>query len=356
MAPRKKTARKRPSSSKSLARELVDADASLLVGATAKEALALRGVIPTGIVTLDIATGIGGLPMGRLSMIQGAEGGGKTTFALSCCASVQQMGGVAVYYDPERKLLGSFAENIGVDLDAVVYHKPLTMEAMALKLVQVLNRTKNMSRDRGKDVPVLVVVDSITALKTGLDTSLEKMVDEGTAPRVGAQAAIMSATLRDVLPALENSPVALLFVSQLRTKLTSFGAQQDTTCGNAPKFYSTVIIQARPDIARESGKKVGHRVECEVVKNQVAAPFRRGYFEILGKRGIDKERALLDASVELGLAKKSKKGGWFTYGTALDELKVQGSRGLRVKSRKEPDADWPGRIRKAVMEAAEEER
>ncbi|HLD56602.1 MAG TPA: DNA recombination/repair protein RecA, partial [Candidatus Omnitrophota bacterium] len=59
-------------------------------------------VIPTGAVTLDIATGVGGVPRGRVIEIFGPEGSGKTTLTLSIAAQAQKQGGVAAFIDAEH--------------------------------------------------------------------------------------------------------------------------------------------------------------------------------------------------------------------------------------------------------------
>jgi len=342
--------RTRPKRKKSVAQLMVSADSELMVGQSARDAGRLRGVIPTGLESVDIAIGRGGLPQGRVSMIQGDEGGGKTTFCLSCCRSVQERGGVAIYADPERKLDLGYAEKVGVDLDELILDHPRTMERFALTLKRSVDRLLDICEEEGEEIPGLIVVDSITALDTFLETSLEDLAGqgkprkgrkkgEGVAPRVGAQPLAMSVLLRKIVPVLAESPIALLLVSQLRTKLTHWGAQNDSTCGRAPKFYSCLIIQARPESENESGSRVGERVEFYVAKNQIAQPFKSGQYSILGARGLDRERDILDAAVTLDLAERAAKGGWITFSddTPFKGLKVQGPRGLRVKMRKRPE-------------------
>jgi len=55
---------------------------------------AIRSVeaIPSGSLTLDLATGIGGIPRGRVTEIYGPESSGKTTLTLHLIAETQKMG------------------------------------------------------------------------------------------------------------------------------------------------------------------------------------------------------------------------------------------------------------------------
>ena len=48
--------------------------------------------IPTGCLSIDIATGIGGVPQSRIVEVFGPESSGKTTLALHVVASVQAAG------------------------------------------------------------------------------------------------------------------------------------------------------------------------------------------------------------------------------------------------------------------------
>ena len=54
-------------------------------------------VISTGSLDLDIALGIGGLPVGRIVEIYGPESSGKTTLMLSTIAQAQKKGGICLY-------------------------------------------------------------------------------------------------------------------------------------------------------------------------------------------------------------------------------------------------------------------
>ncbi|HPO30442.1 MAG TPA: ATPase domain-containing protein, partial [Candidatus Hydrogenedentes bacterium] len=110
--------------------------------------------VSTGSVSLDIATGIGGLPRGRVVEIFGQESSGKTTLALHVAANAQKAGGVACYIDAEHALDPVFARKIGVDIDNLLVSQPDTAE-------QALEICESLVRSNAVDV---IVVDSVAAL------------------------------------------------------------------------------------------------------------------------------------------------------------------------------------------------
>ena len=95
--------------------------------------------ISTGSLTLDLATGIGGLPKGRIVEIYGPESSGKTTLALHCIAECQKQGGVAAFVDAEHALDPIYAGNLGVDIDSSLVSQPDYGE-QALEITEQLVR------------------------------------------------------------------------------------------------------------------------------------------------------------------------------------------------------------------------
>ena len=110
--------------------------------------------IPTGSLGLDIATGIGGLPKGRVVEIYGPESSGKTTLALNAIAQAQAAGGSAAFIDAEHALDVSYAKKIGVQVDDLLVSQPDTGE-QALEVAEALVRSGALD---------VVVVDSVAAL------------------------------------------------------------------------------------------------------------------------------------------------------------------------------------------------
>src|SRR5579872_1825096 len=82
-----------------------------------KNLKALVPAIPTGVLPLDIAIGVGGIPRGRVIEIYGPESSGKTTLSLHVVANAQKLGGVAAFIDAEHAMDPIYAKKLGVDTD-----------------------------------------------------------------------------------------------------------------------------------------------------------------------------------------------------------------------------------------------
>ena len=111
-------------------------------------------VIPSGILPLDVALGIGGIPRGRVVEIFGPEGGGKTTIALHILAEAQKTGGLAAFIDAEHALDPRLASSLGVDTANLYMSQPDSGE-QAFYILDTLVRSGAFD---------VVVVDSVAAL------------------------------------------------------------------------------------------------------------------------------------------------------------------------------------------------
>ncbi|MBD3818554.1 MAG: DNA recombination/repair protein RecA [Brevundimonas diminuta] len=97
--------------------------------------------VSTGSLGLDMALGIGGLPVGRVIEVFGPESSGKTTLALHTVAEVQKKGGVAAFVDAEHALDPVYAQKLGVNLDDLLVSQPDAGE-QALEIVEGGNALK----------------------------------------------------------------------------------------------------------------------------------------------------------------------------------------------------------------------
>lgn len=260
-------------------------------------------VIPTGSLTVDIATGVGGVPRGRITEIYGPESSGKTTLCLHVICQAQRRGGLCAFVDMEHALDPTYAERIGVNVDTLYISQPDTGE-------QALEITESLVRSGALDV---VVVDSVAALVPRAEIEGE-MGDS----HVGLQARLMSQALRKLGGAIKQSNVTVLFTNQLREKVgVMFGSPETTSGGRALKFYASMRLDIRRIQSIKHGEDtIGNRTKVRVTKNKVAAPFREAEFDIMFfEGGISKVGEIIDLGVELGIIEK--RGAFFRYNDGL---------------------------------------
>ena len=248
--------------------------------------------IPSGSLALDLATGIGGYPRGRVIEIYGPESSGKTTLALHAIAEAQKLGGVAAFVDAEHALDIAYARTIGVETERLLVSQPDTGE-QALEITEMLVRSGAVD---------LVVIDSVAALTPKAEIEGD-MGDQ----HMGLQARLMSQALRKLTAITHRTGTTLIFLNQLRQKLgVTFGSPETTTGGNALKFYASMRLDVRRIGQVKIGDEpVGGRTRVKLAKNKMAPPFTEAEFEIRWGTGVDPMAELLDVGLSRGLIDKS---------------------------------------------------
>ena len=249
-------------------------------------------VFSSGSLALDLATGIGGYPRGRVIEIYGPESSGKTTLALHAIAESQRAGGVCAFIDAEHAIDIHYAKGIGVDVEALLVSQPDTGE-QALEITEMLVRSGAVD---------LVVIDSVAAL-----TPKAELEGDMGDQHMGLQARLMSQALRKLTGITYRTGTTLCFINQLRQKIgVTFGNGETTTGGNALKFYASMRLDVRRIGQVKVGDElVGGRTRVKICKNKCAPPFTEAEFEIRYGQGVDRSAELIDLGIARGLVDKS---------------------------------------------------
>jgi len=160
--------------------------------------------LSTGSLAIDLALGVGGLPLGRIIEIYGPESSGKTTFCLSAIAEAQRKGGLAAFIDVEHALDPKYARVVGVKLDDLLVAQPDSGED-ALNIMETLIRSNSID---------IIVLDSVAALitKAELDGQMGDMT-------MGSQARLMSQAMRRLTAVVSKTKCVCIFTNQIREKI-----------------------------------------------------------------------------------------------------------------------------------------
>ncbi|OPL09792.1 MAG: DNA recombination/repair protein RecA [Firmicutes bacterium ML8_F2] len=287
-------------------------------------------VMPTGILSIDLALGVGGLPRGRIVEIYGPEGSGKTTVALHAVAEAQKKGGYAAFIDVEHALDPNYAREIGINTDDLFVAQPTVGE-------EALTITERLVQSEGIDV---VVIDSVAAL-------IPRAEHEGAMgdAHVGLQARLMSQAMRKLSGAISSSHTVVIFINQIREKVgILFGSPEVTPGGRALKFYASIRLDIRKrEPIKQGSEIIGTRTQVKVVKNKVAPPFKETQFDLIYGKGVSREGCILDIAVDQEIIEKN--GSWYQY---RDQRIGQG----RENSKKflQENSDTAKQIEESILE------
>jgi recombination protein RecA len=285
-------------------------------------------VIPTGSLALDIATGLGGFPKGRIVEIFGSEASGKSTLALSIAAECQKKGGHVVYIDAEYSFNKKYAESLGIKFknESFIVFQPECGE-------QAFTAASDFLRSGGID---LIIIDSVAAL-----VPKAELLGEIDDVSMGSQARMMSKALRQLTGVISRYNTCVIFINQVRSKIGVFYGPADiTTGGRALAYYASLRAMIKKDkFIKDGDNIIGQTVEVTIQKNKMANPYKGVKFDIYYGKGIYTLGELVDIALQSGIFEKN--GNWYSY---------QG------KNFKEPGRNGAARILKSDPELYEEIR
>lgn len=288
---------------------------------------------PTGIVSFDIAAGIGGLPKGSIVEIFGPESSGKSLTALKAVAYAQKRFGLpSLYLDLEAATPPDWLQRLGVDLNLLTVIKA-DPDLYAEKVLDIIEEAVKAN------TYAYVVVDSVVGLvpKAELEETNEKVT-------MGLLARNMSKAIRKVVPHIANSETCVIFINQIRDKVgVMYGSTEQTPGGHALKFYASqryrVTKKSGSDV-KQKGAVIGHTVKIKNKKNKLGPPQCEAEYPLFYQTGVDNVTNLVKYSLKYGIVQKDG----YTYkfsGVNNDEeftINVKGKEAFTDELRKNESA------------------
>ena len=310
------------------------------------------GVVPTGITTVDFATGIGGFPRGLQSMVYGEASSGKTALCLQAIGNYQKehKDSYSCIIDLEKSMTIDWAVKFGIDPERLVVLRPADVEEM---ITMTMNAIEAHIFD-------LIVVDSLGAglLRTEIENDKSRMA--GSAGAITRMVkAINSAFIRlDREIRIEEEKgnttddyvvPAVVHINQARQDLNSMKPTISYSGGKALTHMMSLIIKvfasksaANKIIGTVDGQqmRVGWSVTATCEKNKLATAKSAGYVFVYAECpehpfGIDNARSTSDLAILLDIARIEGKTVYYP-GENGEEEKIVGRNNFMDLVAKDP--------------------
>lgn len=226
----------------------------------------------------------------------GAEGTGKTTFALYTIKKYQELEKICAFMDIERAYDKNWAENIGINNDNLLMSYPENLEQAGDIFVDLIPSVD------------LIVVDSIVSLiPIG---ELERDTEEA---QVALQARVNSLIVRKIYHAIAGRLTTLLFINQLREKVGQrYGNPWTTAGGRAIKhMYNTRVEFKTGKPIKKGDEKIGIEINLNCTKNKRGKPFHKACIDFYLDGRLDNNKSLFFAGRKFNIIERE--GNTYNY-------------------------------------------
>lgn len=247
-------------------------------------AIAHIDTFSSGFFSLDHALGIGGWAKGRMHVLEGPPGCGKTALALASIAAYQKQfpNSIHAYMDIERTLNISFAKMLGVNCspDRFIVLQPETVEECCIIAMNLMGYEEK--KNEWEYNPSLKTVNSIT--HDSWSGSATKTVGLAALARVG------SLWIPRLLSSMGRRNITFFMINQLREKVgMSFGDPRYGPGGKALLHApSTKFWISTTNIAKTDDKaSLSHDVKLEMKRSKFAPPSAPFFLHLDYRTGFD---------------------------------------------------------------------
>ena len=287
--------------------------------------------ISTGSLAVDAVIG-GGFAENRLINIVGHTSSGKTTLALTCCATLQKQNPDAniLYVDAECALDPFYAESLGVKMDKIILCQPSCGENGFTAIEMFMN----------SGIADLVIVDSIAAMlpKALIDRDYAKDAQPGVFAK------LISTAVGRVNRLASQRQCTVILINQYKpvVKMNMYAAIGGAMGnwyqpgGAQLGFFCSQILEIKKSGEIKIGKKILSSVTTMTCKkNKIAPPYRSADFVITYGKGLDRAQELIGLGLTLGIIKQA--GSFYSIPDIIGEQTFQGRSKLGKAIEKDPE-------------------
>ena len=254
-----------------------------------------------------------GIPLGRVTMLAGESGSGKSLIASgNLIKNAQEQGIFCVALDSENALHEDWLQALGVDTnpDKLLRINVAMVDDVA-KIISdfITNYSKEYdSKDESERPKILFIIDSLGMLLTPTDRDqFEKGDMKGD---LGRKAKSLTALIRNTVNLIGNYNIGLVATNHTYASQDMFDPDDKISGGQGFIYASSIVVAMRKLKLKEDedGNKVsdvrGIRAACKVMKTRYAKPFEAVQVKIPYETGMDPYSGLVDLFEAKGLLKK----------------------------------------------------
>lgn len=254
-----------------------------------------------------------GIPLGKVTMLAGQSGSGKSYIASGNLAkNAQEAGYFVVLIDSENALDTDWLHALGVDTseDKLLKINAAMIDEVAKIISDFMKNFKSTYADTPRDdrPKVLFIVDSIGMLLTPTDVNQfeagEMKGDMGRKPKA------LNALVRNCVNMFGEWDIGLVCTNHSYASQDMFDPDDKITGGQGFIYASSVVLAMRKLKLKEDefGNKVtevrGIRSQIKVMKSRYAKPFESVEVKIPWDSGMDPYSGLLDMFEAKGMLTK----------------------------------------------------
>jgi len=253
-----------------------------------------------------------GIPLGKVSVLAGESGAGKSYIASgNIIKNAQDQGIFVILVDSENALDEAWLKALGVDTDEKKLLKlSLSMVDDVAKTVSEFMKEYKAEHSENREAApkVLFVVDSLGMLLTPTDVDQfnkgEMKGDLGRKPKA------LTALVRNCVNMFGSWNVGLMATNHTYASQDMFDPDDKISGGQGFIYASSIVVAMKKLKLKEdeAGNKVtdvrGIRAACKVMKTRYAKPFESVQVKIPYETGMNPYSGLLDLFEKKGIIKQ----------------------------------------------------